>query len=106
MSNLIRAWKDEAYRQNLSIEEQTMLPADPVGTIELTEAELEAISGTGSESGSSRRFVFDFDKDESETQQIVTYQPMIATLVIFAPTAPMCNNTASPASSRADQQSD
>jgi len=45
MSNLARAWKDEAYRQSLSVEEQAKLPANPVGEIELTEAELDAISG-------------------------------------------------------------
>jgi mersacidin/lichenicidin family type 2 lantibiotic len=45
MNNIIRAWKDEAYRQSLSAEEQAILPANPAGEIELTEAELEAISG-------------------------------------------------------------
>jgi len=45
MSNLTRAWKDETYRQSLSTEEQAMLPANPAGAIELTEAELEVISG-------------------------------------------------------------
>jgi mersacidin/lichenicidin family type 2 lantibiotic len=45
MNSIVRAWKDEAYRQGLSVEEQAMLPANPAGEIELTDAELEAISG-------------------------------------------------------------
>ena len=45
MNTIVRAWKDEAYRQGLSVEEQAMLPANPAGEIELTDAELEAISG-------------------------------------------------------------
>ncbi len=45
MSNIVRAWKDETYRQSLSTEEQAMLPASPAGEIELTEAQLEAAFG-------------------------------------------------------------
>jgi len=55
MSNLVQAWKDETYRQSLSVEEQAVLPANPVGEIELTEAELEALSGAYSGFGQSRR---------------------------------------------------
>ncbi|HEY4036915.1 MAG TPA: mersacidin/lichenicidin family type 2 lantibiotic [Ktedonobacteraceae bacterium] len=45
MNKIVRAWKDETYRQSLSAEEQAMLLANPAGEIELTDAELEAISG-------------------------------------------------------------
>jgi mersacidin/lichenicidin family type 2 lantibiotic len=45
MNNVVRAWKDEAYRQSRSTEEQAMLPTNPAGEIELTDTELEAISG-------------------------------------------------------------
>jgi mersacidin/lichenicidin family type 2 lantibiotic len=45
MINIVRAWKDETYRQSLSTEEQAMLPASPAGEIELTEAQLEAAFG-------------------------------------------------------------
>jgi mersacidin/lichenicidin family type 2 lantibiotic len=45
MNDIVRMWKDEAYRQGLSTEEQALLPANPVGIIELTEVELETISG-------------------------------------------------------------
>jgi mersacidin/lichenicidin family type 2 lantibiotic len=45
MNNIIRAWKDEAYRQGLSVEEQAMLPANPAGEVELTDMELEAVHG-------------------------------------------------------------
>jgi mersacidin/lichenicidin family type 2 lantibiotic len=43
--NIIRAWKDEAYRQSLSDSERAQLPANPAGLIELTEDDLEAIAG-------------------------------------------------------------
>jgi mersacidin/lichenicidin family type 2 lantibiotic len=45
MSNIVRAWKDAAYRQTLSTEELSMLPANPAGEIELSDARLEAIFG-------------------------------------------------------------
>lgn len=45
MSEIVRAWKDETYRQNLSVEEQAMLPENPAGGFELTDAELEAVYG-------------------------------------------------------------
>ncbi len=43
MSNLdvVRAWKDESYRNSLSEAERAMLPANPAGPIELTEEQLE-----------------------------------------------------------------
>jgi len=43
--DIVRAWKDEAYRQQLSSEELALLPANPVGEFELSDAELEAIHG-------------------------------------------------------------
>jgi mersacidin/lichenicidin family type 2 lantibiotic len=47
MSNVdvIRAWKDEAYRLSLSDAERAALPANPAGLIELHEADLEAVAG-------------------------------------------------------------
>src|SRR6476619_6013862 len=45
MSNITRAWKDAAYRQSLSAEEQAMLPENPAGGFELTDADLEAVYG-------------------------------------------------------------
>ena len=45
MSNVVRAWKDEAYRRSLSAEEQTMLPANPAGEVELTDTALGGIQG-------------------------------------------------------------
>ncbi len=43
--DIVRAWKDEAYRQSLSEEERRNLPENPVGEIELTDTDLEAIYG-------------------------------------------------------------
>lgn len=47
MSNdkIIRAWKDEAFRDSLSEAERALLPEHPVGLIELDDVELEQVIG-------------------------------------------------------------
>jgi mersacidin/lichenicidin family type 2 lantibiotic len=45
MFDVIRAWKDEEYRLSLSDEERSRLPANPVGELELTDADLEGVYG-------------------------------------------------------------
>ncbi|HYJ88248.1 MAG TPA: mersacidin/lichenicidin family type 2 lantibiotic [Pyrinomonadaceae bacterium] len=47
MSNIdiIRAWKDEAYRQSLTDAERAMLPENPAGRIELTDSDLGSVAG-------------------------------------------------------------
>ena len=45
INNIIRAWKDENYRLSLSAAEQAMLPENPVGALELSDAQLGAVSG-------------------------------------------------------------
>jgi len=49
--NIVRAWKDEVYRQSLSNEQMGMLPANPVGEVELTDTSLQFIYGTGGGGG-------------------------------------------------------
>jgi mersacidin/lichenicidin family type 2 lantibiotic len=43
--DIVRAWKDARYRQSLTLEQLTLLPANPVGTSELHDADLEVIQG-------------------------------------------------------------
>jgi mersacidin/lichenicidin family type 2 lantibiotic len=43
--NVVRAWKDEEYRNSLTTAERAALPESPAGTIDLTAAELEAAGG-------------------------------------------------------------
>jgi mersacidin/lichenicidin family type 2 lantibiotic len=43
--DIARAWKDEAYRQSLSSEELAQLPENPVGELELNDAELNSVQG-------------------------------------------------------------
>ncbi len=43
--NIIRAWKDEDFRNSLSEKERTLLPEHPVGLAELTDAELGGVAG-------------------------------------------------------------
>ncbi|GHO92773.1 hypothetical protein KSF_028210 [Reticulibacter mediterranei] len=45
--DIIRAWKDEEYRNSLSSEELAMLPANPAGALELSDADLESVHGAG-----------------------------------------------------------
>jgi mersacidin/lichenicidin family type 2 lantibiotic len=49
--DIVRAWKDESYRSSLSSEELAMLPANPAGAFELSDAELEAIHGAANVGG-------------------------------------------------------
>jgi mersacidin/lichenicidin family type 2 lantibiotic len=48
--DIVRAWKDEAYRQHLSDEQRDRLPANPAG--ELSDAEMEMVYGGGGGMGS------------------------------------------------------
>ncbi len=43
--NIIRAWKDKAYRDSLSPEQQALLPENPAGQVELNLDELEQVAG-------------------------------------------------------------
>jgi mersacidin/lichenicidin family type 2 lantibiotic len=43
--DIVRAWKDPEYRQNLSEADLKKMPAHPAGLIELKDAELEAVAG-------------------------------------------------------------
>jgi mersacidin/lichenicidin family type 2 lantibiotic len=51
--DVVRAWKDESYRSSLSSEEQAMLPENPAGALELSDAELEAIHGAANVGGNA-----------------------------------------------------
>ncbi len=42
---VIRAWKDPAFRAGLSATELQALPANPAGMVELSESELTEVSG-------------------------------------------------------------
>jgi mersacidin/lichenicidin family type 2 lantibiotic len=47
MSNnkTIRAWKDPVYRNSLSEAERAALPANPAGSIEISDADLGKVAG-------------------------------------------------------------
>jgi mersacidin/lichenicidin family type 2 lantibiotic len=51
MSNVdvIRAWKDEAYRSSLSAEQRALLPENPAGMLELSDRDLDIMSGGGTD---------------------------------------------------------
>ena len=43
--NIVRAWKDPAYRNSLSAAERAALPENPAGVIELSDADLGKVAG-------------------------------------------------------------
>jgi mersacidin/lichenicidin family type 2 lantibiotic len=43
--DIIRAWKDEAYRASLSPAQLAALPANPAGMVELAETDLDQVVG-------------------------------------------------------------
>jgi mersacidin/lichenicidin family type 2 lantibiotic len=43
--DIIRAWKDENYWENLDEQQRSQLPDNPAGIIELTQTEMETIAG-------------------------------------------------------------
>jgi mersacidin/lichenicidin family type 2 lantibiotic len=43
--DIIRAWKDEGYRNSLSEAERAALPPHPAGLMTLTDEELGAVAG-------------------------------------------------------------
>ena len=44
-NDTIRAWKDEAFRLQLTDAEQAALPENPAGLIELSDDEMELVAG-------------------------------------------------------------
>jgi mersacidin/lichenicidin family type 2 lantibiotic len=44
-NNIVRAWKDPVYRNSLSQSERSALPANPAGSIELSDADLGRVAG-------------------------------------------------------------
>jgi mersacidin/lichenicidin family type 2 lantibiotic len=45
MIDTIRVWKDAAYRNRLSAQQLASVPGNPAGTIELSDTELDAVTG-------------------------------------------------------------
>ena len=45
MTDIIRAWKDEEYRLSLTEEQRALLPENPAGQLELSDADLESVVG-------------------------------------------------------------
>ncbi len=45
--DIIRAWKDKAYRNSLNAAQQNALPGNPAGTVELPDDVVQSVSGGG-----------------------------------------------------------
>lgn len=48
--DVIKAWKDPVYRASLSTKERESLPAHPAGGVELSDSELDGVSGAATSS--------------------------------------------------------
>jgi mersacidin/lichenicidin family type 2 lantibiotic len=46
--DIIRAWKDEDYRNSLSEEQRSQFPENPAGMIELSDEDMGSVIGGGS----------------------------------------------------------
>ena len=44
-NEIIRAWKDEDYFDNLNEEQRSLLPDNPVGIVELSDDDMEIVTG-------------------------------------------------------------
>lgn len=44
---VVRAWKDETFRNSLSEEDRAALPPSPIGDAKLSDEELQAAAGAG-----------------------------------------------------------
>jgi mersacidin/lichenicidin family type 2 lantibiotic len=44
-ADIVRAWRDPAYRASLSTEQRNSLPENPAGLVELSDEELRQASG-------------------------------------------------------------
>jgi mersacidin/lichenicidin family type 2 lantibiotic len=47
-SDIVRAWKDEQYRNSLSADQQAEVPVNPAGEVELDDDELKEVDGASS----------------------------------------------------------
>lgn len=45
--DVTRAWKDEEYRNSLSAEQRAQLPPNPAGAGEISDSDLDSVSGGG-----------------------------------------------------------
>jgi mersacidin/lichenicidin family type 2 lantibiotic len=45
VQDIIRAWKDKNFRDNLSDEQRVQLPANPAGLVEIDDEQLVQVAG-------------------------------------------------------------
>jgi mersacidin/lichenicidin family type 2 lantibiotic len=58
--NILRAWKDDAYRLSLTEAERTQVPQRPEGLTELTEGEMSRLGGGCCEMDTGCDFEYEF----------------------------------------------
>ncbi len=81
--DIVRAWKDESYRQSLNEEELQALPANPAGALELTDEELEAVQGGASRFGVNRHALGAASASKSRAEHCLSYA-VICDITLFS----------------------
>ena len=47
-NEIIRAWKNPAFRRSLTADQQAQMPSNPVGAVNLSDEDLRSVSGGSS----------------------------------------------------------
>ena len=66
-TEIVRAWKDEEYRDTLTVEQRAEVPEHPSGIIEFGEPQLEDESLFGPEAGKCKFFTKSTSTDHCTT---------------------------------------
>lgn len=73
--NIIRAWKDPAYRSTLTAAERESIPQHPAGGIEMPQEALETIAAGRLIQRPSTMFACTFDRSCPDTQMCTYFCP-------------------------------
>ena len=90
--DIIRAWKEDAYRQSLSDEQRAELPVNPAGDLQLTDTQLEEAFGgqglLGTDGAHIHSVTVIICDVNVVSAQIITLGPILSPL---SPTSQVCN---------------
>jgi mersacidin/lichenicidin family type 2 lantibiotic len=81
--DIVRAWKDEAYRQSLDADELQALPANPAGVLELSDEDLEEVQGGAGHFGVSHHNLGFASASRSRATHCLSYA-VICDITLFS----------------------
>jgi mersacidin/lichenicidin family type 2 lantibiotic len=80
--DIIRAWKDEEYRNSLSEEQRAQLPENPAGMIELSDEAMQNVAGGGAFSLCWGRTKKCFLKPDNVIKTTIEVCPVVVTAML------------------------